>query len=121
MLHSPDGNRETRVEALVNTGATYSSVPDRVLRDLGCVPRFGQSFRLADGSVIERDATEIRVGLNGKFRTTIVVFGDADSEPLLGAVTLEQFCLAPDPVGKRLVPVRALLMSFVGRNPDPGK
>ena len=112
MLHSPDGKRETRVEALVDTGATHSWAPDKVLKDLGCVPEFRQSFRLADGSVIERDATEVRVGLNGTFRTTIVVFGDADSEPLLGAVTLEQFCLAPDPVGKRLVPVQALLMSF---------
>jgi len=31
---------------------------------------------------------------------------------LLGAVTLEQFSLAPDPVSQRLIPVEALLMSL---------
>jgi hypothetical protein len=35
------------------------------------------------------------------------VFGDA---ALLGAFTLEALRLAPDPVGRRLVPVPALLM-----------
>ena len=50
------------------------------------------------------------VEIDGNRLTTIAIFGDPGSEALLGAVTLEQFSLAPDPVSKRLVPVEALLM-----------
>jgi predicted aspartyl protease len=74
---------------------------------------------LADGTLIERDATEVVIEIDGAYRTTVVVFGDPGSEALLGAVTLEQFSLAPDPVARRLVPVVALLM--VGyRGSGPG-
>ena len=38
---------------------------------------------------------------------SLVVFGD---DALLGAVTLEEFCLAPDSGAQRLVPVPALMM-----------
>jgi hypothetical protein len=37
------------------------------------------------------------------------VFGDRDSEPLLGVFTLEGFGLATDPVNRRLLPVPGLL------------
>jgi hypothetical protein len=45
----------------------------------------------------------------------VVIFGDPDLQALLGAVTLEQFSLAPDPVTKRLIPVEALLMGSLSR------
>lgn len=42
-----------------------------------------------------------------------MVFGDEGVSPLLGAYTLEGVRLAVDPVGKRLVPTRALLMRAI--------
>ncbi len=39
-----------------------------------------------------------------------VIFGDEDSQPLLGAVTLEIFRLGVDAVSQRLIPVPGLLM-----------
>lgn len=109
-LYSPDGTRSRRVEVLVATGATYTWVPRPLLEGLGHRPAFRQRLRLADGRVIERDGCEALVELDGARRTTVVLFGDPGSEALLGAVTLEQFSLAPDPVARRLVPVEALLM-----------
>ena len=47
--------------------------------------------------------------LRGRTRHTLAVFGDASSEPLLGAYTLEAFGLAADPANRRLVPVPGLL------------
>ena len=41
---------------------------------------------------------------------TLVIFGDKESEPLLGAVTLEEFGLAIDPVNKSLMPVPDLML-----------
>jgi hypothetical protein len=50
------------------------------------------------------------VRVDGRQERTLVVFGDDDAEPLLGAFTLEALRLAPDPVGRRLVPVPARLI-----------
>ncbi len=96
---------------LVDTGATYTWVPEPILRQLGYQPTFRQRLRLANGQVIERDGCEAIVEIDGARRTTVVIFGDPASEPLLGAVTLEQFSLAPDPISQRLIPVEALLMA----------
>jgi len=52
---------------------------------------------------------ETKIRLNGSEGTTIVVFGYENTEPLLGAYTLEGFALAPDPVGRSLISVPGLL------------
>ncbi len=110
VLYSPDRSRSVTVEALVDTGATYTWVPGPVLQGLGYSSSFRRRIRLADGTVIEQDGTEVVVEIDGARLTTVVIFGDPGSEALLGAVTLEQFSLAPDPVARRLVPVVALMM-----------
>ena len=43
---------------------------------------------------------------------TLLVFAEPEAPPLLGAYALEGLRLAPDPVGRRLVPVPGLLMEF---------
>ena len=48
--------------------------------------------------------------LDGRRELSLVVFGEDDSEPILGAVALEEFLLVPDPVRRRLVPVPGLMM-----------
>lgn len=110
IIRSADGAKTRALEALVDTGATYTWIPRPILEELGYHPRFRRKLRLADGKVIEREGTEAVVEIDGASLTTVVIFGDPESEPLLGAVTLEQFSLAPDPVARRLVPVEALLM-----------
>ena len=103
------GDREGRqyeaVEAMVDTGATYTWVPRDVLTKLGVQPEFRRQFMTADGRAIEREVAETRVRLDGQQLTTMVVFGDEGSVPLIGAYTLEGFGLAADPLGKRLIPV----------------
>ena len=103
-----DRERFETVEALVDTGATYSAMPASVLRALGVTPFRRQSFRLADGSRIYRDMGEMSVRINGEALTTFVVFVSEGANPILGALTLEQFSVAVDPVGKRLVPTDAI-------------
>ncbi len=113
MIHSADGKEKREIQALVDTGATYTWIPRPVLEELGYRPAFKQRLRLADGNVIVRDGCEAVVEIDGARRTTVVIFGDPDSDALLGAVTLEQFSLAPDPISQRLIPVEALLMSLL--------
>jgi clan AA aspartic protease len=111
-LLSLDRTQRVTLEMLVDTGATYTWVPEPVLQQLGYQPTFRRRLRLANGQIIERSGCEAVVEIDGNALTTIVLFGDPTSEPLLGAVTLEQFSLAPDPVSQRLIPVEALLMSL---------
>ena len=98
------------ISALVDTGSTYTVVPTPLLRRLGVAPAERRRFRIADNSVIERDIGEVMVRVDGRIRTTVVVFGGEEGPNLLGAVTLEEFGLGVDPVNKRLIPVEGYLL-----------
>jgi len=98
------------VKLIVDTGATYTVLPAKVLEKLGIrVVRMAR-LRLADNRVIERPLGEIGIEIeNQRASATPVIFG-GEGVYLLGAVTMEQLGLAPDPIEKRLKPVEALLM-----------
>lgn len=106
---SPGGPFEA-VEALVDTGASYTLVPIPILEGLGISPLERQPFVLADGRRVEYDIAQVRVRIDGRERFTVCIFGDEGSVPLLGAVTLEEFGLGVDPINKRLIPVPGYLV-----------
>ena len=110
---TPEGPFQ-EMEAVVDTGAFYTWVPRSVLERLGVRPTGSRRFGLADGSIIERDIAWITIRINGEVSPTISVFSDEETEPLLGAVTLEEFALAADPVNKRLLPMPKLPMLSIG-------
>ncbi len=103
-VFSADGSRSITVDALVDTGATYTGLPGAVLRELGLAPARKIPARLPDGSVVEEEIGEVRVRLQGIELTTIVVFDAAEMPARLGAYTLTGALLAVDPVGQRLIP-----------------
>jgi clan AA aspartic protease len=105
----PRGGPAHRVDALVDTGATYTWVPRGVLERLGIEPHQQRRFVLADGREVLYDVAWATVRIGDMSEPTIVVFGDPDSAPLLGVVTLEEFGLGVDPINRRLVPVPGLL------------
>src|SRR5207245_5898412 len=97
------GGRFQPIEALVDTGTTYSWVPRDVLERLAVVPEDEWPFVLADGREVRYPVAWINIRLGARAQPTIVVFGDQGSEPILGGVTLEDFRLAVDPVNHRLI------------------
>ena len=103
-LIGPSGRRIT-FDALVDTGASFSSVPEQMLRELGVTPVRRARLRLADGSSHIESLCEVRAEIDGVDATTIVVFGASASPPQIGAYTLEGLLLGVDPVAERLVPV----------------
>jgi len=104
------GERFEELQPWVDTGALYSQFPAQILERLGHRPNATRRFRLADGRVVERPIGDIVMRVGGEVRTTTCVFGEEGSELLLGAVSMEQFGLAPDPVNETLVPVVAMLL-----------
>ncbi len=67
-------------------------------------------FTLSDGRTVEYDMGVVALRIDGWTFPMVCVFGDAETQPLLGAVALETFGLAADPVGRRLIPVPGLLI-----------
>ena len=106
----PSGQQFIDVEALVDTGASDTALPEDVLVQLGVHPVDRFTYELADDRIVEYEVGEARIRLEGRKRTSQVVFGPPGMTPLLGATTLEIFHLAVDPVHMRLIPVTGLLM-----------
>ncbi len=109
-IGDPQGQRFEAMEALVDTGATNTTLPAPVLGQLGVHPYRKSVFELADGTQLELNVGRTWVKVNGQQEYTQVVFGAEGSQPILGAVTLEEMGLAVDPVARRLVPVTKYLM-----------
>lgn len=112
----PGGDKFVTTEALVDTGATHTLLPGRLLRELGIQSLERIPFQLApknsglaDERTAEYEISEARIRVDGRERTTVVVFGADNAMPLIGATTLELFNLAVDPVRQRLVPVPGLM------------
>ena len=104
-----DGQRTREIEATVDTGATFTTLPAKLLHEIG-IELIGQRrFLLADGRRLLMDYGEARASINGDSVTTLVVFGEDDAPPLLGAYTLEGLALAVDPVEQRLVPTTLIM------------
>ena len=103
------GQRFIEVEALVDTGATYTLLPEELLTQLGIAPEDQRRFQLADERVVEYPIGYARLRVDGGTAVALVVFAPEGTGPLIGATTLENLSLGVDPVQQRLVPVNALL------------
>ena len=107
-IFSADGNRSETVEAMVDTGSSYTCLPDSLLRGLGLVPGWQMAAELADGRIVYDSIGEARVRLEGKEFFTFVTFVPEGSPILLGAYTLGGLGMSVDPVSRRLVPAVAI-------------
>jgi clan AA aspartic protease len=94
------------VKFLVDTGAMFTCLPAPQLEALGLVPQWSVPITLADGRHEEWRAAEILMTIDGRTLHTTCLFSPPGSLPLLGAVSLEQFGLAVDPLTRTLVPTR---------------
>lgn len=104
-----NGGPSVDIEATVDTGSAYTTLPASVLRELGVEPFDVRRFVLADGHMVETEIGEARATLGDQSVTTVVAFGEEGSPPLLGAYTLEGLGLAVDPILQRLVPARLIM------------
>ena len=109
-LLSADASSREELDALVDTGATFSSAPPEVLERLGMRREARVRLRLASGQVMERSLGFVRVELLEERRIIPITFADQGEPAVIGAITLETFLLAVDPVAQRLVPVEGLMV-----------
>jgi aspartyl protease family protein len=103
--------RFVEVDALVDTGATYTSVPRDILESLGVEPQEERAFILANGERATLGLAWVQCRIDGREDPTPVVFGAPVSQALLGAFTLEGFGLGVDSVNRRLIETPAFLLA----------
>ena len=99
-----DGHRFQRVRAVVNLANSYTVMPSTLLEMLRVDPQWTESLEGPDGSRQEFSLAETVVEIEGRQRTTICVFGKADSQPSVGRYTLDGFGLTVDAASGTLVP-----------------
>ena len=108
-----DRRRVERTDARVDTGAFYSSLPRPLLDSLGVTPHKRERFMLADGRIVENDLGHLWIRVRDRTEITLVLFAEPESEPLLGAYSLEGLALDVDVVNRRLVPKPWLLLAEI--------
>ena len=103
-ISSIDGEQSLEIEAAVDTGAFYTTLPASLLRELGATPMGKRRFLLADGRRLEMDYGEARAAVDGDSVTTLMVFGEDNAPALLGAYTLDGLGPGGGPGGTEIGP-----------------
>lgn len=100
----------------MDSGATYSVVPEAVLDRLGIAEIAEEEFRLANGEVIRRRRGTADFRYEGRIGGADVIFGEEGDMNLVGVLTFEALALALDPLKRELRPLPLLL---AGLEPAP--
>lgn len=87
---------------LVDTGAIDSLVPRPQLEAIGLMPKRQRVYETADGREVTMDVTTGEIEFMGELTAGLIIFGDADAEPLLGVTALESAGIEVDPVNQQL-------------------
>ncbi|HIC95080.1 TPA: aspartyl protease [Candidatus Bipolaricaulota bacterium] len=109
VVTGPMGKRAS-VRLLVDSGATYTLLPERVWKEIELTPKRSVTFVLADGTTVERKVSECHISLPQGEGHTPVILGEPKDEALLGVVTLEILGLILNPFTRELQPMRMLLV-----------
>ncbi len=109
---NPSHEEFVAVDAMVDTGAIYTMLPEDLLDRLGVAWLETDIFELADDSLVEYAIGDAVIRLRGWMLPVPVVFARPDNTPLLGATTLEIFRLVADPVNEQLIPAPRIRARF---------
>lgn len=98
---------------LVDTGAFDSLVPKAHLEAIGLEPRGIREYSLANGERVTLEVTVAEIEFEGEIVGGTVVYGDEDSEALLGVTALESGGFEVDPRNQVLKRLPAVLLKGV--------
>src|SRR3989338_8425527 len=112
-LRNPQNpNKKIKREFMVDSGAVYSVIPAKDLKQLGINPTREMKFYLADGTPMTRKIGNLLYEYEGTQGAAPVVFGQENDLLLLGAVTLESLGLVLNPLSRELKPMHAVLTTY---------
>ena len=109
IINPANPRRKTRLEFLVDSGATYSVVPKTRLNRIGIRPHGTRTFTLADGTRMTREIGAAIFSVNGEQVASPVIFGEPGDSLLFGTVSLEASGLILDPIRREFRPLPMIL------------
>ncbi|HBA38279.1 MAG: aspartyl protease [Deltaproteobacteria bacterium RIFCSPLOWO2_02_56_12] len=101
--------RKRTLRFLVDSGASYTVLPEKVWKGIGLRPKRELTFTLADGTELPRKVSECLLRYNGLEAHTPVILGERGDQALLGAVTLEILGLVLNPFTRTLQPMKLMV------------
>ena len=106
-----DASKHWEGTFLVDTSAKGSLVPRPILESIGITPKGRCKHTLADGKEAVFDSAPARMDMMGEIIGTTILFGEEDSEPLLGRIAMASVGIEVDPHNQTLtkIPVRPLV------------
>ena len=107
------GESTLSVRMLVDTGTTYSMIPQSVARAAGITPLPAVMMTLADGRRRKLRAATAVLRVGHREAPATVLVGDV-VEPILGVEALDVLGLAVDPKRQRLTPTRPYTVRLGG-------
>ena len=78
-IASMDGQQARDIEATVDTGASFTTLPASLLRELGIKATGKRGFLLADGRRVDMNYGQAWATIDGESVVTIVVFGEDEA------------------------------------------
>jgi clan AA aspartic protease len=99
-LFSPLGSIE--VEALADTGATFTKIPKDAAAKLGLEVKYQTPIELADRRIITRRLALAEIEIEGVRRPALVAVAGNEETPLLGYTTLEALGFKVNPLTRKL-------------------
>lgn len=102
-------NKKSEGEFLVDSGAHYTVLPLKMVKELGIKPAYEQDFSLADGKIIRRQIAGAVVKFEDRELPVTVILGEKNDTGLLGVTTLESFGLMLDPFQRKIYKSKLML------------
>ncbi|MGB9622896.1 MAG: retroviral-like aspartic protease family protein [Candidatus Bathyarchaeia archaeon] len=108
-IGSPEEKRLIKAKALVDTGATFTVIPENVAKELNLI-LVGEKVKVSTATGYdELDLTHALLEINGKRRIMPVLLSRHIDRVLLGVITLEAMQLRVNPLTGKLEEYFALL------------
>ena len=95
---------------MVGAGASITSLPATLLRELDVQVLFQQKFRFGQGEVRRMNVGQPRIRVEGREVVTLVLTNDEGTQPLLGVMALDGVFMGVDPAARSLIPVAGVGM-----------
>ena len=105
-IHGPFGSAD--IEALADTGATFTKVPRSSMEKIGAEAAYETAVALGDGRTVTRHLALAEVEIHGVRRPVLVAIGDDGEHPLVGYTTLGILGFKVNPVTHALEPTPAI-------------
>ncbi len=106
------GTRFVQTEAMVDTGAVFTMLPEDLITGFTLISQEIRQFRLDDESLVEYPVGYLRLRFEQREVFAPVISAPEGTTPLLGATALENALLGVDPHNERLIPIEGSLRSI---------